>query len=309
MATKIEWCDETINPVIGCSKCSPACLNCYAERMAARWAKHPNPKISDKYGCVVDRNGHWNDQVVISLDPFMRLPKRGRVVFLVSMGDVFHEDVPVEIIDQFFVGMRAFNQHQYLILTKRHQRMKDVLDVIGQKRAQTWPWPLNNVWLGVTICAQAEADEKIPILLKTQAAHYFVSIEPMLGPVDISPWLRCKSSRRGVIDPKAYVKSHDTAKLDWVICGGETGPGSRPMQPAWVRSLRDQCRDAEIPFFFKGWGDWCPSDFQYIDGCCNKTNGRYHYIFDEKCQGLMRKLGKKVAGRTLDGIQHNEKPF
>ena len=327
MTTKIEWCDATINPVAGCTKCSPACRNCYAERMAARWAKHPNLKISDKYEGVVDRRGRWNGQVTLDRAPFTRLPKKSQSVFLASMGDLFHERVPFEFLFKLWRKMGVdYSHHHFLVLTKRAERMRRAAeyDALGDDWRKP---PFQNIWLGVTVCNQAEADEKIPNLLATPAAGRFVSIEPMLGPIDLRYFIQLWNDNSdpehyekygwsyndysgGFIGPEPGDSLYDPRPgLDWVICGGETGPGSRPMQPAWVRSLRDQCRDTEIPFFFKGWGDWCPSDFQYIDGCCNKTNGRYHYVFDEKCNGPMRRLGKKAAGRNLDGIEHNDRPY
>lgn len=239
-ATKIEWADMTVNPIVGCSKCSPGCDNCYAERMAARLAK--NPKTAEKYAGVVDDAGKWTGKINFDNSCFYSLPKKPRHIFIGSMCDMFHENVDHGILSYCLMTINTMlRQHIFMLLTKRPEKMKEVIT----KRIYQGRNPvMGNLWLGVTVCNQTEADEKIPILLQTPAAKRFVSIEPMLGPVDLdkdeflSPW-----------------RSQDGASqfLDWVICGGETGPDARPTHPDWVRPLRDQCAAAGVPFFFKGW--------------------------------------------------------
>lgn len=300
MSNPIGWCDDTINPVVGCSHCSPGCDNCYAERFAARLAN--NPATAKKYAGVVDENGKWTGKInEEGWTCFDTLPKSPKRIFLGSMTDVFHENVPESTTsDMFFNIEYMWEQHIFLLLTKRPQNAKKLIEV--------YPLP-KNVWLGVTVCNQEEADAKIPILMQIPAAKRFVSIEPMLGPVNIEKFLRgsyeCGLScgkrmsfrdspemhctKCGFVGPDDYetwgngdcavcpecgqdgccggieaicpdcghymVRDHPaTPYIDWVICGGETGPGARPMHPEWARSLRDQCLEAQVPFFFKNFG-------------------------------------------------------
>lgn len=251
----IGWCDITINPFVGCSKCSPGCANCYAEKFAARLAR--NPKTAQKYAGVVDEHGKWTGAVRYFFYWYEKLPKTPKRIFLNSMSDFFHpavgEDDIHEILDRISDDAK---QHTFLLLTKRPVRMAEVLS----HRALP-----PNIWLGVTVCNQEEANTKIPVLLDTPAAKRFVSVEPMLGPVNLTHHFfseptgkfRTKNGKRQM----ECVKPPDGG-ISWVICGGETGPGpdARPMHPDWARSLRDQCVDAGIPFYFKCWGKWMTLD-------------------------------------------------
>lgn len=244
MTTKIEWAEKTWNPITGCTKISEGCKNCYAERLSKR---------------LVGRYGYPKDEpfrVTFHPDRLDQPAKwrKSRRVFVCSMGDLFHDDVPFQNILDVFVKMVQYGDHQYLVLTKRPKRMLEFFDaweqmneaalVNGQMRIQL---PLRNVWLGVTAENQAAADERIPLLLQTPAAKRFVSVEPMLGMVDLHRYrdYLYYTPRRF---SERYGYKH---KLDWVICGGETGPGARPMDPEWARSLRDQCKESGVPFFMK----------------------------------------------------------
>ncbi len=269
MSNPIGWCDDTINPVVGCSHCSPGCDNCYAERFAARLAN--NPATAKKYAGVVDENGKWTGKInEEGWTCFDTLPKSPKRIFLGSMTDVFHENVPESTTsDMFFNIEYMWEQHTFLLLTKRPQNAKKLIEV--------YPLP-KNVWLGVTVCNQEEADAKIPILMQIPAAKRFVSIEPMLGPVDLDI---CVFDRHAAVQHlvngpaclnEEQADSIVDPLIDWVIVGGETGPGARPMHPEWARSLRDQCLEAQVPFFFKNFG------------------------------------GKKKGGRLLDGREWNEIP-
>jgi protein gp37 len=245
--TKIEWCDATWNPITGCTPCSPGCAHCYARTMLARHLPgmgHPGaPGQVTLHADRLDIPFHWHK------------PRR---IFVCSMSDLFHEDVPSAWLDAAYRTMRSCPQHTFLMLTKRPQNAHDWRD-------REFP-ALPNQWLGVTVCNQSEADEKIPVLLQTSAALRFVSIEPMLGPVDLARWLRCNGSsvcdqRKGGQGPlargdSAWCNPPCPKFLDWVICGGETGPGARRMRADWAGDLRDQCDRAGVPFFFKGWGTW-----------------------------------------------------
>jgi len=205
------------------------------------------------------------------LDELRKWKKPCRV-FVCSMGDLFHEDVVLEMLDMIWRCMARNKQHTFMVLTKRPERLLEWYQFI---RA-TAP----NIWLGVTAENQDAANARIPILLQIPAAVRFVSCEPLLGPVDFSK-----------IPFSGFLKKDSTNKLiGWVICGGESGPKARPMHPDWARSLRDQCQAADVKFFFKGWGKFGHTS--------QDENG--HWRFD--------KLGKKVTGRLLDGREWNEWP-
>jgi len=304
--TNIEWTDATWNPVRGCSRVSRGCERCYAERQAMR---HAGPGRAYE-GLVREVNGHpaWTGEVrcvtgKLTEPLAWRKPRR---VFVNSMGDLFHESVPIEFIDQVFAVMAASPRHTFQILTKRADWMRDYLSrqdrdeaigyaamglyeqigdpARGLDRAMTLThrqgyrppsaldrccppqphWPLPNVWLGVSVEDQRAADERIPLLLQTPAALRFVSCEPLLGPVDLERYIvpRCSECR----DWYALLRSEgkcgygkcptdgEWCPIDWVIVGGESGPGARPCDVAWIRSIVRQCRAAGVPCFVKQFG-------------------------------------------------------
>jgi protein gp37 len=216
MATRsaIERTEMTWNPVTGCTKVSPGCANCYAERMARRLTAMG----AARYAYGFDLTTHDD-----ALDAPLRW-KAPRKVFVNSMSDLFHKDVPLPFIQRVFVVMRACPQHQFQILTKRSQRLR----ALAEQCAIEWP---ANVWMGVSVEDQRRARRAID--LAAVPAHVrFLSVEPLLGPIDALP----------------------LAGIHWVIVGGESGPGARPMRAEWVESLLDQCRAQGVPFFFKQWG-------------------------------------------------------
>jgi protein gp37 len=248
MSTKIEWATETWNPIrtadggYHCTKVSEGCQHCYAERMNKRFG-NGKPFDATPTEFVLDEKQwekplHW---------------KKPRRVFVQSMGDLFHEDIPHSIIQRVLYAIRMSKQHTFLVLTKRPDRMRAFF---MQYYVQGF---IPNLWLGVTAENQKRADERIPILLQIPAAVRFVSIEPMLEPVDMNKYLYPQRLCDG---HSAWQCDEDCPRrpgLDWVICGGETGPGARPMHPDWVRDLRDQCVRTGVPFFFKQWGEFAPS--------------------------------------------------
>lgn len=228
----IEWTDSTWNPVTGCDKVSPGCKHCYAERMANRL------KAMGQYRY---RN---NFQLTLQED-LIEAPiswKKPRVIFVNSMSDLFHENVPFKYIERVFATMIKANQHVYQVLTKRSERLKEI--------AKDLPWT-DNIWMGVSI-ENEDYTYRIDHLRKTPAIVKFLSLEPLIGPLN----------------------NLKLQNINWVIVGGESGPGARPMSDEWVRDIRDTCVEQKIHFFFKQWGG----------------------------------VNKKKAGRKLDGRFWDEMP-
>lgn len=286
--TGIEWTDATWNPIRGCSRVSEGCRNCYAESVANRFKGQGQP-----YEGLIARTGQWNGNITV-VDHLLDQPLRWRKprrIFVNSMSDLFHETVPDDVIHAVFSVMAQATQHTFQILTKRPERMRDVLtlwDRIGITGNYFHGHPLPNVWLGVSVEDQATADERIPLLLQTPAAVRWISAEPLIGPIDFS----------GMWVPHQNPAMHENMleALDWVVVGGESGKGARPMQLDWARTLRDQCQSAGVPFFFKQWGEFGPNWFCDGDG---KYDGGPIW---------MDRMGKKAAGRLLDGREWNEYP-
>ena len=289
--SKIDWTEKTWNPVVGCSKVSPGCLNCYAERMARRLFGMGVEAYKDVIYWPSTTDGtklpmQWTGETVC-VDSKLTEPlhwRKPRKIFVCSMGDLFHESVPFEFIDKVFAVMALCPQHTFQVLTKRAERMAEyfktefspyaragtafeglyktadgkVVQALGNYRIIN-SVPLPNVWLGVTAENQEMADRRIPLLLQTPAAKRFVSIEPMLGAVSLD-----KVSYEGKRYDCIAKSSH---RLDLVICGGETGPGTRVMNLAWARMLRYDCLKAKVPFFFKNIGGVRkPKDGHLLDG-------------------------------------------
>jgi len=374
--TGIEWTDATWNPIVGCSVVSPGCTNCYAMKMAARIeAMQPGTHYAgttqaSKAGAV------WTGKLALAPDSILTQPlrwRRPRKIFVNSMGDLFHEDVPDAWIDRVFAIMALTPQHTFQVLTKRSARMRAycnnpatprriyelVCDITLAERirvvlmlpgmdeslAPEGPrvylgvWPLPNVWKGVSTEDQRRADERVPDLLATSAAIRFVSAEPLLGPLNLldirkynptgSPWI---DALRGLVTRGSYLArspsecSFNTSTrfpgelpaLDLVIVGGESGRNARPMHPDWARSLRDQCASAGTAFFFKQWGAWAPlprsapvleaggsaigvawPDGSFGPGRADLNGGEGTTLYVAT---------KGIAGRLLDGVEHNAMP-
>src|SRR3990172_9090708 len=254
--TTISWAEATWNTVYGCTKVSPGCAHCYIERTP------PYRKASLRF-----ERGHIAVQLMPErLDIPLHWGKPRRI-FVNSLSDTFHEDVPLEFFEAIWSMTYRAPQHQYLFLTKRPERMRQMLGPHGigfYASEAPVPCPQPNAWLGVTAENQHWADERIPILLDTPATVRWVSVEPCLGPVDLRRFFGgpegepfwdgephpCGRCGRGWEDghecPGGFGPS-----LDWAVCGGESGKGYRPMNLDWARSLRDQCRAAGVPFFMK----------------------------------------------------------
>jgi len=249
MSTKIEWTHEVWNPIVGCSKVSPGCENCYAERIAKRLKAMGLPR----YRPVVDENG-WTGKTVMTSYDTMEKPyhwKKPRLIFVCSMSDLFHENVSFFDVNWIIEVIRYTPRHTFQILTKRAERMADYFS--------THKVP-DNVWVGVTAENQAMADKRIPYLLQVPAKVRFVSVEPMLGPVDLTKikLLDAEHPERG--EPPVTFDAlkgwyggcdENRTQVHWVICGCESGPGARPIHPAYMRDLRDQVVMSKVPFFLK----------------------------------------------------------
>lgn len=337
--SKIEWTDETWNPVTGCTRVSAGCDNCYAARMTKRLAGHPNKRVRGKYiGLINPDKNHFNGMIKIHpelLDEPLRW-RRPRQVFVCSMSDLFHPEVPFGFIAKVWGIMASNRSHTFQVLTKRPERAAEFFRQCGNWEgwithngtppAKSYDgtgiivgydneWPAPNVWLGTSVEDQQSADDRIPHLLQCPAAVRFLSCEPLLAPVNfLHPWLNSAQTRDTI---KAYRKHIETGlgrgkyvadslleKIHWIIVGGESGPGARPMHSDWARSLRDQCNEADVAFFFKQWGEYRPaldSDPLY------KQKPKFMY-YEENTEQWVVKADKKESGRLLDGREWNEMP-
>lgn len=283
--TGIEWTDHTFNPWWGCQKVSPGCSNCYAETLSKRFGKNiwGPPHATDRrlFG-----DKHWHEPVKWNA----RAKREGRRarVFCASMADVFEDHPQVGAARRRLFDLIEQTQAlDWQLLTKRPENVRAMVPELWNLTG----WP-RNVWLGTSVEDQQRADERIPALLDTPAAVRFLSCEPLLGPVDLVN-----------MDAEPFHYG-----LDWVIVGGESGPGARPMHPDWARSLRDQCIAFGVPFLFKQWGAW-------VEGGDGVTSGRWvdpgtssTYAAWEPDRALMTQVGKHAAGRVLDGRTWDEFP-
>ncbi|PCI47175.1 MAG: hypothetical protein COB49_07505 [Alphaproteobacteria bacterium] len=365
--TKIEWTQETWNPIAGCSVISSGCDNCYAMQMAYRL----EAMGLDKYQGTTRKNASgrtlWTGEIKFDEKALMKPLswKDPRRIFVNSMSDLFHEDVQNEWIDQIFSVMALCPQHTFQILTKRPERMRDYImsrdNVIHQKYSnvrgsytigfltkylttdptlnnpkyrklhdnghiwQVWQetlsnpaaerlyarWPLPNVWLGVSVEDQKTAEERIPFLLDTPAAVRWISAEPLLGMIDLTRiWAKMPSGGKCLCNT---LRRNCDDNLDWVVVGGESGPNARPMHPEGPRSLRDQCKGTNVPFFFKQWGEWLsvydrdkddPGWRRIPESKDNNTrfiNLEGGHGFHGQKVHFIAKVGKKAAGHLLDG--------
>jgi protein gp37 len=351
--SKIEWTDATWNPITGCSVVSPGCTNCYAMKLAGTRLAHHESRAGltrdTKAGPVWTGEVRFNEQW---LDQPLRW-RKPRLIFVCAHGDLFAENVPDAWIDRVFAVMAMAPQHTFQVLTKRSTRMREYMghsDGLGlhsfgvKERVATeagrmmedgdnahdaminGPWPLPNVWLGVSVEDQKRADERIPDLLATPAAVRWISAEPLLGAVDLSAITNGSEGDRGGLNALTGIEMRtmwggspvagpQEARLDWVVAGGESGPGARPMHPDWARSLRDQCAAAGVAFHFKQWGEWAQSVVErsgsglYDNETFVHTDGRLNGNGGIRAGGVtMRRIGKVAAGRLLDGVTHDGWP-
>jgi len=280
--SSIGWTDATWNPVLGCSKISPGCKKCYAIPQVHRLAGNPNPKVKAANAglTVINGNGpNWTGKVRL-VEERLDIPLRNRrptTYFVNSLSDWLHESLDFPTINKLWLTMRACQQHRFQLLTKRAERLPEFVrwTYRGSDHQAHAERAASNVWLGVSVESR-EYLSRIDHLRQTPAAVRFLSLEPLLedlGTVDLTG-------------------------IHWVIVGGESGPEARPMHPDWVRSIREQCIAAGVPFFFKQNGE-------YVS--VSEVEGRgAHYTFPDGV--TVRKVGKKKAGRTLDGRTWDEMP-
>lgn len=287
--SKIEWCDHTFNPWMGCTRVSPGCQHCYAETLMDH--RYKKVKWGPQGQRVLTAKAYWKQPLKWNMTWFVECevcdlrqvfnqfgrcpgcehpmeatmkPVRQRV-FCGSLCDVFEERAEIrDWRSDLFELIEQTPNLDWLLLTKRPENVKRSLP--------------DNVWIGTSVENQAMADKRIPVLVQIPAKVHFLSVEPMLEKIDLD--------LRGT----NYGRDHATWSEDvsWVICGGESGPDARPMNPEWVQSLRDQCKEADVPFFFKQWGEYLP------------VGGPEHYAFE--------KMGKHRSGRVVDGQEWNEFP-
>lgn len=353
--SNISWTDATWSPVTGCDPISPGCKHCYAKReVEQRWSKNPKSVFFGR--AFNDVQCH---ELVLSQPLSWKKPRK---IFVCPRADLFHDDVPDCFIDRVFAVMALASQHTFQVLTKRPERMRKyltsadlaqrIINEAFRMDCEGGAWmnadhniggykimPLPNVWLGVSVEDQAAANERIPLLLDTPAAVRWISAEPLLGPVSFrwASWHDYSNREPG------FIHNHldGIRRIDWVVVGGESGQNARPMHPDWARSLRDQCAEAGVPFYFKQWSEWHTaainistgeSVFRQFDsyqkwvskgptwvngGICLDRNGRQLKIGADMMRArdeqafpvtIMHRVGVKNAGRLLDGLLHDAYP-
>jgi protein gp37 len=353
----IEWTDSTWNPIrarnlktgkVGwhCEHATTGCEFCYAEGFNKRLGTG-----------MAFKPGHRADIDIFLNEAMLTQPlrwKKPRRIFVCSMTDLFADFVTDDMLDKMFAVMALAQQHTFQVLTKRAARMLEYCSTIQTNcrwlqmedvalhlgfeprglHDHGFDWISNkqflpNVWLGVSTERQQEADERIPLLLQTPAAVRFMSAEPLLGPIDLTPKadavyqeLSKWYDENGKFDPDTPRAPRERRlgwfpRIDWMIVGGESGRGARPMHPDWARSLRDQCAAAGVAFFFKQWGEWAPSTPEAAAGNPHsgwKALGAYPHVakaaelYPEAGAEFIARVGKKAAGRLLDGVEHNGMP-
>jgi len=342
--THIEWTDATWNPTVGCEIVSPGCTNCYAMRMAARIEAAGTAPYYSGLTKRVKGIPVWTGLLRDAPEHVLTRPlswRKPRRIFVNSMSDLFAEGVSDQTIGRVFAVMALAPQHTFQVLTKRPERMRQFITepFVGEWLAGSglnhpgatrealasllkldlFAKPLPNVWLGVSAEDQARADERIPVLLNTPAAVRFLSAEPLLGMIDLNGLPDTKgdpswdaTALHGLRECAFgdVVQREEIAKLDWVIVGGESGPGARPMHPEWARLIREDCARAGVAFHFKQWGSWAAT--QSNDGDWPTNADGFCRLQVSGARGdagwPMQRVGKAFAGRLLDGRTHDEFP-
>jgi protein gp37 len=341
-APSIEWTDASWNPTRGCSRVSEGCKNCYAEKFAARFARPKAPGAAPKspagiyagFVQLTSAGPRWTGKVEL-VESKLEVPlhwRKPRRIFVDSMSDLLHEKLSRRDIVEVFAYMSIAGWHQFQILTKRAERLAMLDESFGRAVAARcdelrakhgWgncgtDWPLPNVWLGVSCENQETADARIPLLLQTPAAVRFASVEPMLAPIDLDGngiddlhALGCGDSECPTRDVLPGCRG-----LDWVVLGFESGPNARPGHPNWARRVRDDCQASGVPFLFKQWGAWAQVGPEYTGRTLIMSSAGEIFPGPDPNPNLNRthmmirmgRVGKKAAGRLLDGREWNEYP-
>lgn len=316
--SKIQWTDSIWNPVTGCTKVSAGCLNCYAEMMTRRF-QWDGPFVP----WTVRAQRDSGEPPVYIHEDRLSLPlhwRRPRKVFVNSMSDLFHEAVPWEFIDRVFEVMSQATQHTFQVLTKRPDRMADFA---GRQLATKHFWPAN-VWAGTSV-EHPKYLYRLDDLAHVPAPIRFVSCEPLLGPLDLRPWLVNKCQEHGLeylVEDSDYAGTQTCGEcgeeplpvLSWVIIGGESGARPRPMHPTWPRRIRDDCQERGVPVFFKQWGEWVPLHPDHLNAIEQHRLIQEVQHWDPGLEGrqgnrvTMARVGRKVAGALLDGREWKEFP-
>ncbi len=347
IAKGLYW-DEAWSLVSGCTPVSPGCDNCWSATETHMRRNNPNEKIRLRNDGLTEA-GKFFGRIRLNRD-FLDKPLRKKAPTTYAVwNDLFHEDVPFTFVDEFLAVVALAKQHTIMVLTKRPERMQEyfnhwftrhkvaveiskhtgrVSEFGCDRDACNYTYPLPNLWLGVTAENQEQADKRIPILLQIPAAVRWVSVEPMLEPMSLGHIQFDRHTSMNVLEGCGIsLRSHAQTvpnafceKLNWIVCGGESGPGARPMHPEWARNLRDQCQAAGVPYFFKQWGEWHPmedykdiplsyhsKEFRVIS-LQGKDETKMPIIQMSKGVAGMSRVGKKMAGRLFDGVEWSEFP-
>lgn len=333
--TAIEWTDATANVINGCSLESPGCTNCYAMKQAHRTEVRRGLTMHTKGGMVWTGDVRFHEPALLKVLAW----QKPRMIFWNAHGDMFHPKVPIDWIDRCVAAMLVKRQHVHQVLTKRSARqleyfrslpnrddyireaarangstLQDCRDAAAAARCGMENH--EHIWLGVSVEDQQRADERIPDLLATPAAVRWLSCEPLLGALDVEQWLRPRSRPHSDgYGGQGPGWTTDFNRIDWIVAGGESGPNARPMHPAWARSLRDQCAAAGVPFFWKQWGEWItgeqigpdhPAIMAVQRDYVQRGRPELVHTFADGLQ--VGRVGKKAAGRLLDGVLHDGMP-
>lgn len=338
--TKISWCHATFNPWRGCTKVSEACANCYAETMSKRnpavlgvWGPQGTRVVAaeaawkkvEAWNRAAEKTGERRRVFPSLCDPFEdwtgpMLDSDGRILWCAEgekwkgVDPKYHKIDPWHPLTMSDVRRRLFDLIDrcewldFLLLTKRPENAERMMPpyfpggYIAEAGSMNQEGPRPNVWLGVTVENQEQADKRIPHLLKTPAAVRFLSMEPLLGPVNL-----CTCGLANADGRFGHATDCRLRFIDWVITGGESGPNARPSHPDWFRSLRDQCQAAGVAFFFKQWGEWAPEDqIEHCEPIWQKS--QFCTVGTHMKELAVRRVGVKRAGRLLDGREWSEVP-